>query len=519
MAIKLDAKADATIARAAARAGMGAVPKDMSKSFQGIAEGYASTMKVFGEYGAQLAQTIGQIAAPLVEEGISRVTSTIDGTYDAKGVQSTISSPIIKEIQNTRAKKPKRNDPKYQIGAGTDDMGNTLPAEFDKASFKSDKAAWRQSINDLYNTAKSVKDGIFKNITQVAAGDMNAEGTGAENMFMHAAVSKEGAKIENGIEGHIGANAELVIGEDGDFSFNFKNADGKLVYGVAENGALITTPTQEGQKPLTLKKSDMNNLIVSKNLAIDQASGKNVLDIAKIAKTKGADNITQSEYDQVVSDFNKSIATDNDFSHATNTVLFGKETYAETLTKPNSITQEMFTAVGGENIEGLKDVDGGGVGLSDLTDASNMAIMRRELLNPKNQLARKAFNEYYEQGLKNVAADAGKQYTPPNLTNTTKTNNKKLVEQFENEDKQIQIDQYTVAVRKPGGKYVIVKNSEVSLDHSNLEQIDANDLIKRFGGTVVEQDDTQISNEEFKEKYGYEKPAQIVGNFRSGELD
>jgi len=145
--------------------------------------------------------------------------------------------------------------------------------------------------------------------------------------------------------------------------------------------------------------------------------------------------------------------------------------------------------------------------------------MRRELLNPKNQLARKAFNEYYEQGLKNVAADAGKQYTPPNLTNTTKTNNKKLVEQFENEDKQIQIDQYTVAVRKPGGKYVIVKNSEVSLDHSNLEQIDANDLIKRFGGTVVEQDDTQISNEEFKEKYGYEKPAQIVGNFRSGELD
>ena len=56
MAIKLDAKADAAIATAAARAGMGAVPKDMSKSFEGIAEGYASTMKVFGEYGAQLAQ-------------------------------------------------------------------------------------------------------------------------------------------------------------------------------------------------------------------------------------------------------------------------------------------------------------------------------------------------------------------------------------------------------------------------------------------------------------------------------
>ena len=202
-------------------------------------------------------------------------------------------------------------------------------------------------------------------------------------------------------------------------------------------------------------------------------------------------------------------------------MLFGKETYAETLTKPNSITQEMFTAVGGENIVGLKDVDGGGIGLSDLTDASNMAIMRRELLNPKNQLARKAFNAYYEQGLKNVAADAGRQYTPPTSTRTTgDTNKNKLVEQFKNEDKQIQIDQYTVAVRQLGGKYVIVKNSEVSLDHSNLQQFDANDLIKRFGGTVVEQDDTQISNEEFKEKYGYEKPAELVGNFKSsGELD
>ena len=516
MAIKLDAKADATIAQAAARAGMGAVPKDMSKSFQGIATGYASTMKVFGEYGAQLAQTIGQIAAPLVEEGISRVTSTIDGTYDAKGVQSTMSSPIIKKIQDTRAKKPKRNDDKYQI-IGSDDEGNTI-TDFDKATFKSDKAEWRQSINNLYNTAKAVKDGIFKNITQVAAGDMNAEGTGAENMFMHAAVSKEGAKIENGIEGHIGANAELVIGEDGDFSFNFRDKNGDLVYGVAENGALITTPSQEGQKPLTLKKSDMNTLIVPKNLAIHQASGKNVLDIAK---TKGAKNITQSEYDEIVSTFGKGIATNNDFSHATNTVLFGKETYAETLTKPNSITQEMFTAIGGENVIGLKDVDDEeGIGLGDLTDASNMAIMRRELLNPKNPNARKAFNAYYEQGLKNVAKDAGGQYTPPKLTTPTETTNKNIVEQFKNEDKQIQIDQYTVAVRQLGGKYVIVKNSEVSLDHSDLQQFHANDLIKRFGGTVVEQEtDEEISDEEFKKKYGREKPTELVTSFRRGELD
>jgi hypothetical protein len=408
MAIKLDAKADATIARAAARAGMGAVPKDMSKSFQGIAEGYASTMKVFGEYGAKVAQTIGQIATPLIEEGISRVTSTIDGTYDAKGVQSTISSPIIKEIQNTRANKPKRSDEKYQVDG-----------EFDKTTFKSDKATWRQGINDLYNTAKAVKDGIFKNITQVAAGDMNAEGTGVENLFMHAAVSKEGAKIENGIEGHIGANAELVIGKDGDFSFNFRDKNGDLVYGVDEFGGLITNPYggKNPTVPLTLKKSDMNTLIVPKNLAIDEASGKNVLDIAKIAKSKGANNITQSEYDQVVSTFSKSLATDNNFKHATNTVLFGKETYAETLTKPNSITQEMFIAIGGGNIKGLKDVDGDDViGLSDLNDKINMAIMRRELLNPKNPNARKAFNEYYEQGLKSVAADAGRQYTPPTLT-------------------------------------------------------------------------------------------------------
>ena len=267
----------------------------------------------------------------------------------------------------------------------------------------------------------------------------------------------------------------------------------------------------------------MGSLITTQDLDIDIAVGEVKKNIIKIAKAKGAENITQSEIDEEVAAFSKSIPTDNKFNHATNTVLFGKETYAQTLTKPNSITQEMFIAINGENQLGLTDTDDEeGVGLGDLTDKVNMAIMRRELLNPKNPAARKIFLNYYEQSLKNVAKDAGGQYTPPNSTTTTKTtNNNKLVEQFENGDKQIQIDQYTVAVRQLGGKYVIVKNSEVSLDHSDLQQFDANDLIKRFGGTVVEQEtDEEISEEEFKKKYGYQKPTELVTSFRrSGELD
>ena len=421
MAIKLDAKADATIATAAARAGMGAVPKDMSKSFQGIATGYASTMKVFGEYGAKVAQTIGQIAAPLVEDSVEKLMLGQQGFYDRKGIPEGLSGPIIADIEEAKTNKPNRRNKTKPEGVSEEDWwyqtNDAGELEFDKQKFKIAKGKWRQGINEIYNEGQQLRKGIFDNVQKVAAGDINAEGTGAKRLYQYSALKEEGRGITNGDEKHKGSRIVTGKNDQGEYGFNFKDASGNLVYDVLEDGTLVTKPKNEGDKPMFLSKGDMGSLITTQDLDIDIAVGEVKANIIKIAKTKGAENITQSEYDEEVNAFSKSIPTDNKFNHATNTVLFGRETYAQTLTKPNSITQEMFIAINGENQLGLTDTDGEeGIGLGDLTNNVNMAIMRRELLNPKNPAARKIFLNYYEQGLRGVATDAGTRYTPPTLT-------------------------------------------------------------------------------------------------------
>ena len=495
MAIKLDAKADATIAQAAARAGMGAVPKDMSKSFEGIAEGYASTMKVFGEYGAQLAQTIGQIAAPLVEDSVEKLMLGQQGFYDRKGIPEGLSSDYVKDIEEAKENKPNRRNKIKPDGVSEEDWwyqtNDAGELEFDKQKFKIAKGKWRQGINEIYNAAQDLRKGIFDNIQKVAAGDINAAGTGAKRLYQYSALKEEGRGISNGDERHKGSRIVTGKNEQGEYGFNFKDAGGNLVYDVLEDGTLVTTPKNKGDKPMFLSKGDMGGLITTQDLDIDVSVGEVKNNIIKIAKAKGAGNIIQSQYDNEVAAFSRLIPTDNKFNHATNTVLFGKETYAQTLTKSNNITQEMFIAIGGgKPIKGLKDVDGDNViGLSDLTDNINMAIMRRELLNPKNPAAREIFLNYYEQGLRGVATDAGRQYTPPAPSGSgsgfNKSNSIKL---FEQGAALIPLDQYTTAVRQDDGQYITVKNSEQSDDFQGTAvPKSASDYIKFLGGTPSEQ--------------------------------
>ena len=240
-----------------------------------------------------------------------------------------------------------------------------------------------------------------------------------------------------------------------------------------------------------LSKGDMGGLITTQDLGIDVSVGEVKNNIIKIAKAKGAGNIIQSQYDDEVAAFSRLIPTDNKFNHATNTVLFGKETYAQTLTKSNNITQEMFIAIGGgKPIKGLKDADKDGVvGLSDLTDEINMGIMRRELLNPKNPAAREIFLNYYEQGLRGVATDAGRQYTPPAPSGSDSGFNKSnSIKLFEQGAALIPLDQYTTAVKQKDGSYITVKNSEQSDDFGDTAiKKSAADYIKFLGGAPSEQ--------------------------------
>ena len=81
----LNTGADATIVAAAYRAGMAGVPKDLSKTFQGIATGYTKAMEKMGAGLAKAAEVGTSIAAPLIEQSIQNYKTM---TSDASSISS-----------------------------------------------------------------------------------------------------------------------------------------------------------------------------------------------------------------------------------------------------------------------------------------------------------------------------------------------------------------------------------------------------------------------------------------------
>ena len=62
MAVNLTPKADATLVAQSYRMGMAGVPKDLSKTFDGISKSYGEAMTEVGKAGAIVGEQVGQLA-------------------------------------------------------------------------------------------------------------------------------------------------------------------------------------------------------------------------------------------------------------------------------------------------------------------------------------------------------------------------------------------------------------------------------------------------------------------------
>ena len=426
MAIKLTQGADATIATAAARAGMAGVPLDMSKSFEKMSQSQIDLMNVYAQQGANLINSTLEIAAPLVKEAAERLKTKMGFGGNENMVQ-----PISEQWRIHRKNKPKRRDYK------NDDES------FNKDEFRKDKDAWDSRKNKILNDGQYARNGIQKSLQQVAIDDMDPLATGSENLLWHGTITAQGDPIKTGK--NKGLYSETGYKND-ELGFYMKTSDGKYISGIDELGR-ITGTTDKKEQALWKDHRDVENLIVPKQTELIQAvdalsagfqdhgqkTGKEatttMLNLAKkktreaVATENGWKALTKNR-GLAGSDISYFDAISGDDLELSNEILNlvtletkgfdekGKETTFTDIDKDGAVSKGDFD----------KDEDGiiSKEDLKDITILANMNILRREAMNYNNPQAKEAFLDWTDKQFKRANEDGVGLYekkNPRNLSN------------------------------------------------------------------------------------------------------
>jgi hypothetical protein len=266
MAANLNPGADATLVQAATNAAMANVPKDLSGTFESMAEEYGKTMRAVGESFASVAKEVGKIGGGLVKKAIenqSNITSgdryTLEAEIETYGPQTKEDAGGISPLTSDDAK-PSKTTKKTTIGDELRDIRKELSSLYLKTDKKSRarKNELRAQREQFTNDIKMLDDA--RNITddQLTSGNVNFQNTGKLNLAfkqgMNALGTKTGTIDEGEFEGY-----KLVPSRDknGKMGFMLKDKQGNFVTGEDENGNPITS----GEKPHFVSAPETKNLL------------------------------------------------------------------------------------------------------------------------------------------------------------------------------------------------------------------------------------------------------------------
>jgi hypothetical protein len=266
MAANLNPGADATLVQAATNAAMANVPKDLSGTFESMAEEYGKTMRAVGESFASVAKEVGKIGGGLVKKAIenqSNITSgdryTLETEIETYGPQTKEDAGGISPLTSDDAK-PSKTTKKTTIGDELRDIRKELSSLYLKTDKKSRarKNELRAQREQFTNDIKMLDDA--RNITddQLTSGNVNFQNTGKLNLAfkqgMNALGTKTGTIDEGEFEGY-----KLVPSRDknGKMGFMLKDKQGNFVTGEDENGNPITS----GEKPHFVSAPETKNLL------------------------------------------------------------------------------------------------------------------------------------------------------------------------------------------------------------------------------------------------------------------
>ena len=392
MAIDLTPKADATLVAQSYRMGMAGVPKDLSKTFEGMSKSYAESMKIIGEVGNNISQTVGKLAGEAIKQGIETTKALNQNPNDLGG----FSDFFTEEIQNV--KNLRKSGDRFKLGQ----------------EGKEARQLFRKERDKLFSQMQGIKDGTIANAVALTQGTFNAEATGSENIVLNNLILNKGNAVKDGE--YKGAKAKMFKDENGDIAFKFINNEGKEIAGVnEETGDLIVA---DENNPAKVVRNDQVGSLIKPNIdtineALDTQYDKIVND--------GMKNIPFKP-NRIKSDVTKLIAKEDEFLHAVHTRMAGMDqSYADMLTMPNDATEEMYQALFDIDKDGDVDADDKAAsGASDVNFGSgyntveNFKKFRKAMLDPNNKAARDIFAnkvvesmaDGYQQGVDAAQAQA-----------------------------------------------------------------------------------------------------------------
>ena len=261
MAVNLNPGADATLVQAAYRAAMANVPKDLSGTYEALAESYDKSMQQVGAAWAQVAKQIGGLAS----EAIS--TYSQNKKYDAMaiGIQNDDGvSFLYDELQKTR----KGLKDTWFNPVKTDAEGN--PLENWRDLNRATRLKLQQDKAKLETQIVSLNEGYNNLATRLETGDYDKAATGGNNWRTINAVGafkSSSGKTENG--DYVKPDRD----ENGDIFFTLYDKTDKA---VKVNG-----------KNVTIKAGDIEKLLTPRNDALITEANKLFTGIETSGKMHG----------------------------------------------------------------------------------------------------------------------------------------------------------------------------------------------------------------------------------------
>ena len=372
-AIDLNPGADATLVAAATKAAMANAPKDLSKTFESVAENYRKTMESVGKSYGEMIGTVAAVAAPFAKEAIQRQKMTNFGHSDTAASLDDKMSDAFTSIRERK---------KAVL---------LLP--------KGERALERKKIqrdqDKLFAEVQDMQSFILNTGDRIAAGDFDQQSTPLQNQVFAQGIANAGMPLST--DSQFKGFKSVSIEKNGIRGWQHEDANGNVISSIDGQGNVVLA--DNNNKAMFTPNSDvmglLKNKLDDKTVTFFQEIDLNALN--------GGESLTGRER-SIASQASAGVTEEN----------IGALLYKQWGNQPNSFMDDlhsesklsvgMFNALKG--VEGLEDSnDNGIIDKGDFASPENMKILNGAMTpgskNYSFKQAKEAYTEWFASGVVN----------------------------------------------------------------------------------------------------------------------
>ena len=266
--LNLAGSADPSIVQAATKYGFAGVPKDLSKQFGMIAQGYSQQMAAFGQIGAKLGAVAGQLALPLIDKAVDNIrfqhgkVGKTPGDVEQKEVE-------ILENNVVNIKAGLRGDVNSEfVKTHWDEIFPTLKGQYETTDLSTLDDS---QIKKIKNQAKLYKNSWIKTANDLRAANIKSDynnanmspwmkqGKNNDQLLFSTALQFNGKPISKDRNENFQGVQRLPVMKDGEIKFGlYKEVGGELkeIAGIDINNELEFVGQGDHGKPHMVRSTD-----------------------------------------------------------------------------------------------------------------------------------------------------------------------------------------------------------------------------------------------------------------------